>query len=228
MQDARFDSLLQDVCRDMAAHDLAEAHRCAPRRPRKALRIAVAAAAIAALCTVGAVAVWPQVEMQRTGFDRYQLQMGTEAAAAGFAPPAFGYVPEGFTVEETTADNGNFLYYGFKEADSDAQGYVISVSKFPLDYTFKRIVSRIDYYNEQGQFVESTEDMDEEAAMKAIEDAVDSNMALTLIVESRETLTTEQMENYSIVVFPAEDGYYEVGYNPAQIENAWQIIQNIE
>lgn len=60
------------------------------------------------------------------------------------------------------------------------------------------------------------------------EDAVDSNMALTLIVESRETLTTEQMENYSIVVFPAEDGYYEVGYNPAQIENAWQIIQNIE
>ena len=125
MNDARFDALLQDVCRDIAAHDLAAARRCAPRRPRKTLRVVIADAAIAALCTLGAVAVWPQVTLRRTASNSYRMQTNIDGAAAALTPAEFGYVPEGFVVEETPGDNGSFLLYGFKAAGSGAEGYPI-------------------------------------------------------------------------------------------------------
>ena len=214
MNDARFDALLQDVCRDIAAHDLAAARRCAPRRPRKTLRVVIAAAAIAALCTLGAVAVWPQVTLRRTASNSYRMQTNIDGAAAALTPAEFGYVPEGFVVEETPGDNGSFLLYGFKAAGSGAEGYPISVRKYPLDYTAWRTVVKVDYYNADGTLKDSTDDMDPESAGAVFEDVTDDRLALTVIVESREDITLELMQRYSIVVFPTGEAYYEVMYTP--------------
>ncbi len=227
MNDARFDALLQDVCRDIAAHDLAAARRCASRRPRKTLRVVIPAAAIAALCTLGAVAVWPQVTLRRTASNSYRMQTNIDGAAAALTPAEFGYVPEGFVVEETPGDNGSFLLYGFKAAGSGAEGYPISVRKYPLDYTARRTVVKVDYYNADGTLKDSTDDMDPESAGAVFEDVTDDRLALTVIVESREDITLELMQRYSIVVFPTGEAYYEVMYTPSERENALRIIQNM-
>lgn len=150
-----------------------------------------------------------------------------DGAAAALTPAEFGYVPEGFVVEETPGDNGSFLLYGFKAAGSGAEGYPISVRKYPLDYTAWRTVVKVDYYNADGTLKDSTDDMDPESAGAVFEDVTDDRLALTVIVESREDITLELMQRYSIVVFPTGEAYYEVMYTPSERENALRIIQNM-
>ena len=74
--------------------------------------------------------------------------------------------------------------------------------KYPLDYTARRTVVKVDYYNADGTLKDSTDDMDPESAGAVFEDVTDDRLALTVIVESREDITLELMQRYSIVVFP--------------------------
>ena len=99
--------------------------------------------------------------------------------------------------------------------------------KYPLDYTAWRTVVKVDYYNADGTLKDSTDDMDPESAGVVFEDVTDDRLALTVIVESREDITLELMQRYSIVVFPTGEAYYEVMYTPSERENALRIIQNM-
>lgn len=217
MQDARFDSLLQDVCRDIAARDLAAARRCAPRRPRKALRVAAAAAAIAALCTVGAVAVWPQVEMQ-IGNSRFTLRVDgvNRAAASKVEPIELGYVPEGYTVQYDEYPDGKNMTVAIV---TDPQGYVLAIHRYGLDEEVEAVA-----HGEDGEPL-STEEMST---------FLDDYQCLDSFGE----VNTSLLAQYPLLVFPESDCYYhvittcdtinnqtKVGMDPAEM---MKILQNMQ
>lgn len=187
MQDARFDSLLQDVCRQMAASDLTEARRRAPHRPRKALRVAAAAAACAALFTVGAVAVWPKVEM-RLGDSRFTLRVEgvNRAAASKVEPIELGYVPEGYTVQYDEYPDGANMTVAIV---TDPQGDVLAIHRYGLD--------------------EDVEGICEKDGQPMNQDDLTTYSERYEILDSLEDVTVGVFADYPVgVVWPGSDCYY--------------------
>lgn len=59
-------------------------------------------------------------------------------------------------------------------------------------------------------------------------DATDGHLDKTLVVESKEDITLEEMKGYNFLFYPAADAYYEVTYTSELAETAYRIIQNMD
>lgn len=66
------------------------------------------------------------------------------------------------------------------------------------------------------------------AARTMLTDATDGHLDKTLVVESKEDITLEEMKGYNFLFYPAADAYYEVTYTGELAETAYRIIQNMD
>ena len=68
----------------------------------------------------------------------------------------------------------------------------------------------------------------DDAARTMLTDATDGHLDKTLVVESKEDITLEEMKGYNFLFYPAADAYYEVTYTGELAETAYRIIQNMD
>lgn len=68
----------------------------------------------------------------------------------------------------------------------------------------------------------------DDAARTMLTDATDGHLDKTLVVESKEDITLEEMKGYNFLFYPAADAYYEVTYTGELVETAYRIIQNMD
>lgn len=67
-----------------------------------------------------------------------------------------------------------------------------------------------------------------DAARTMLTDATDGHLDKTLVVESKEDITLEEMKGHNFLFYPAADAYYEVTYTSELAETAYRIIQNMD
>ena len=220
-----FDTLLTTACARQNAAEVAVAGLRRPRR--RPLRVAVAAVACAALLTTGAAALWPQLGLQRTAYNSFRVAVqGAENAPATVTPVDFGYMPNGFTVTERADPDGKYIQYNLSNTGDER--YQIMVAKYAYDLPSDRTMTRVTGRGTDGQVEYDTEQMSDDAARTMLTDATDGHLDKTLVVESKEDITLEEMKGYNFLFYPAADAYYEVTYTSELAETAYRIIQNMD
>ncbi len=207
MEDARFETMLQKVCVEIADRDLESARRVAPRR-RKALRVMVAAAACVALFATGVAAVWPQLRLNRTGANDFSL--GADGVGKAQTPAVmgieFGYLPEGYTVSEAEVDpEGNWASSTIETPD----GKKIWVDKYALSYT--------NNYRFQGTSEEVPEGIG----------PAETVMGFFTLLSSESEVTPEAVQSSDFLAYPTSDYYYVVCHIGADAADTYEILKNM-
>lgn len=215
------DELLRTACAAQNDAEIAAAGLRPARRARKPLRVAIAAAACAALLTTGVAAVWPQLQLQRTGANSFDVHVdgASRSASTEVAPIELGYLPAGYTVEYgTTVDGIN----GQTAEVTDPNGDVLSIARYPLS-----TAATIQVFDENMQPVGP-----DDPAFQQIYDSVN-------LVDSFSEVTTDLLAEFgTVTAWPDSDCYYTVSMSCHENENrvlegmdlneAMKILQNIQ
>ncbi len=151
---------------------------------------------------------------------------GAENAPATVTPVDFGYMPNGFTVTERADPDGKYIQYNLSNTGDER--YQIMVAKYAYDLPSDRTMIRVTGRGTDGQVEYDTEQMSDDAARTMLTDATDGHLDKTLVVESKEDITLEEMKGYNFLFYPAADAYYEVTYTGELAETAYRIIQNMD
>lgn len=207
MNDREFDALLQTACAREGAAELAAAG-LAGRRPGRVARVVLIAAVCAVLLSLGVAALWPRLELKRTGRDSFALGVEEPAEnALAVTGITFATLPEGYAIVESHSDpEDRWAAVTIATPDPDAE---LTVTKYALDCG-------------QGYKIEKVG-----GTVPADLDPVKQVMEEYVVLDSPDDLTPEALQKGSTVVYPAADCYYEASYVGVDLEDVCAILQNL-
>ena len=208
MSDREFDALLQAACAREGAAELAAAG-LAGRRPGRVARVVLIAAVCAVLLSLGVAALWPRLELKRTGRDSFALgveESGENAPAV--TGITFATLPEGYAIVESHSDpEDRWASVTIDAPDRDAE---LTVTKYALDCG-------------QGYKIEKVG-----GTVPADLDPVKQVMEEYVVLDSPDDLTPEALEEGSRVAYPAADCYYVVDYFGVDLEDVCTILAGMQ
>lgn len=207
MTDREFDALLQTACLRQSEAEVRAAGMIL--RPRKILRAALIAAVCAGLLVLGVAAVWPKLELKRTGRNSFALEVEEPAETA---PPVtgitFATLPEGYVIVESHSDPGD--RWASVTIDAPDGEHRLVVWKYALDCG-------------QGTKIEKVggtlpEDLD----------PVEQVMEDYVVLDSADDLTPDALKEGSVVAWPTADYYYVADYFGVNPEDVCTILAGMQ
>lgn len=206
MTDREFDALLQTACLRQSEAEVRAAGRIL--RPRKILRAALIAAVCAGLLVLGVAAVWPKLELKRTGRNSFALEVEEPAETV---PPVtgitFATLPEGYAIVESHSDPGD--RWASVTIDAPDGEHRLVVWKYALDCSLWQKIRT-------GGAV--PKDLDPTA--RVMEDYV--------LLDSADDLTPDALKEGSVVAWPTADYYYVADYFGVNPEDVCTILAGIQ
>lgn len=207
MNDREFDALLQTACTREGAAELAAAG-LGHRRPGKALRVVLIAAVCAVLLSLGAAALWPRLELKRTGRDSFALGVEEPAESApAVTGITFAQLPEGYAIVESHSDPED--RWASVTIDAPDREHRLVVWKYALDCRL---------WQEVKAGGAMPEDLDPTAWV--MEDYV--------VLDSADDLTPDALKEGSRVTYPAASCYYVVDYFGVDPEDVCTILGGMQ
>lgn len=206
MTDREFDALLQTACLRQSEAEVRAAGMIL--RPRKILRAALIAAVCAGLLVLGVAAVWPKLELKRTGRNSFALEVEEPAETA---PPVtgitFATLPDGYAIVESHSDPGD--RWASVTIDAPDGEHRLVVWKYALDCSLWQEIRT-------GGAV--PKDLD--PAARVMEDYV--------LLDSADDLTPDALKEGSVVAWPTADYYYVADYFGVNPEDVCTILAGIQ
>lgn len=207
MTDREFDALLQTACLRQSEAEVRAAGRIL--RPRKILRAALIAAVCAGLLVLGVAAVWPKLELKRTGRNSFALEVEEPAETA---PPVtgitFATLPDGYAIVESHSDPGD--RWASVTIDATDGEHQLVVWKYALDcgqgYKIEKVGGTL------------PEDLD----------PVEQVMEDYVVLDSADDLTPDALKEGSVVAWPTADYYYVADYFGVNPEDVCTILAGIQ
>ena len=208
MNDREFDALLQTACAREGAAELAAAG-LGHRRLRKAVRVMLVAAVCAVLLSLGAAALWPRLELKRTGRNSFALGVqDTAETAPAVTGITFAELPEGYAIVESHSDPGDrWASVTIDAPDTDAE---LTVTKYALDCG-------------QGYKIEKVG-----GTVPADLDPVEQVMEDYVVLDGASDLTPDALKAGSRVAYPAASCYYVADYFGVDLEDVCTILGGME
>lgn len=205
-----FDELLKAACVKQNESEVSAAGLSTRPRARKVIRGIAVAAVCVALLTLGVAAVWPQLELTRTGERSFSFKVdsGSTADAPRVTDIEFSYLPNGYTYEIDYVDpQGEWAMVSIKSPDDSAS---LIVEKYALDYEagYSILVEGLEY----------PQDLD----------PVELVMDEYILLDSREDLTKEVMKTTDSIAYTTGDYYYVVTYPGIDLDDAYNILKGME
>lgn len=205
-----FDELLKAACVKQNESEVSAAGLSTRPRARKVIRGIAVAAVCVALLTLGVAAVWPQLELTRTGERSFSFKVdsGSTADAPRVTDIEFSYLPNGYTYEIDYVDpQGEWAMVSIKSPDDSAS---LIVEKYALDY-------------EAGySILEVGENYPKDL------DPVEQMMEDYVLLDSEEDLTKEVMKTTDSIAYTTSDYYYVVTYPGIDLDDAYNILKGME
>lgn len=210
MTNHEFEELLKSACVRQDEAETAAAGLTKQYCARKIIRGIAVAVACAALLTFGAAAVWPQLELTRTGENSFSF--GVNSGSTEDAPRVtgvdFSYLPNGYTYEIDYVDpQGKWAMVAIENPDDSA---CLIIEKFALDYTAGYSI------------LDVSENYPKDL------DPVEQTMEGYLLLDSGEDLTKDVMKTTDSIAYTTADYYYVVTYPGIDLDDAYNILKGME
>lgn len=208
MNDRDFDALLQTACMQENRVELAAAE-LEHRRPGRGARVVLIVAVCAVLMSLGAAALWPRLELKRTGRNSFALGVqDTAESASAVTGVTFATLPEGYAIVESHSDpEDRWASVTIATPDPEAE---LTVTKYALDCGQGYEIGKVGGTVPEGL------------------DPVERVMEEYVVLDSAADLTPDALKGGSILTYPAASCYYVVDYFGVDPEGVCAILAGMQ
>lgn len=170
----------------------------------------IAVAACTAILATGVIAMWPQLELTRTGKYGFTLQVDNNGGE--YSPDVteveFSYLPNGYEIKEKTIyPDGHMGYVVITNPFSDAE---LIIEKYTLDYVANYEILRV-----SDNFPKD-------------KDPVEIVMNDYVVLDNITELTKEVMQTDTTAAYPSDEYYYVVSYAGIDLDDAYNILHGMK